>query len=83
MYLSSPMCSLISHKSWEKVRDQLVYSEVNGGFPRLMVKDLKYVERTLLHVVQLWGKNAHLETFVEDKKIVFRCDGMKTSRKFV
>jgi stage V sporulation protein R len=94
----------ITDKSWEKIRDQLVYSKVNGGFPSLMVKDgdfnrvgelyliheyegmeldLKYVERTLPHVVQLWGKNVHLETFVEDKKIVFSCDGKKTSRKFV
>jgi stage V sporulation protein R len=46
----------------------------------LMELDLKYVERTLPHVVQLWGENVHLETFVEDKKIVFNCDGKKTSR---
>lgn len=94
----------ITDKSWENIRDQLVYSKVNGGFPTLMVKDgdfnragelylvhqyegteldLKYVERTLPYVVALWGKNAHLETMVEDKKIVFSCDGKKTSRKFV
>lgn len=94
----------ITDKSWENIREQLVYSKVNGGFPSLMVKDgdfnrvgelylthqyegteldLKYVERTLPYVVQLWGKNVHLETFVEDKKIVFSCDGKKTSRKFV
>ncbi|MBD2872087.1 SpoVR family protein [Paenibacillus arenilitoris] len=94
----------ITDKSWENIRDQLVYSKVNGGFPSLLVKDgdfnrvgelyliheyegmeldLKYVERTLPYVVQLWGKNVHLETFVEDKKIVFSCDGKKTSRKFV
>ncbi|WP_268818437.1 SpoVR family protein [Paenibacillus alkaliterrae] len=94
----------ITDKSWENIRDQLVYSKVNGGFPSLLVKDgdfnrvgelyliheyegmeldLKYVERTLPHVVQLWGKNVHLETIVEDKKIVFSCDGKKTSRKFI
>ncbi len=94
----------ITDKTWENIREQLVYSKVNGGFPSLMVKDgdfnrvgelyliheyegmeldLKYVERTLPYVVQLWGKNVHLETFVEDKKIVFSCDGKKTSRKFV
>jgi len=44
---------------------------------------LKYVEHTLPHVVQLLGKNVHLKTFVEDKKIVFSYDGKKTSRKFV
>ncbi|MCU6709888.1 SpoVR family protein [Paenibacillus sp. J5C_2022] len=94
----------ITDKAWEHVRDQLVYSRVNGGFPTLLVKegnfnragelylthqyegtelDLKYVERTLPNVVQLWGKSVHLETMVEDKRIVFSCDGNKTSRKFV
>ncbi|WP_341281624.1 SpoVR family protein [Paenibacillus sp. FSL H8-0537] len=94
----------ITDKSWENIRDQLVYSKVNGGFPSLFVTDgdfnrvgelyllhkyegmeldLKYVERTLPHVVHLWGKSVHLETVVEDKKIVFSCDGKKTSRKFV
>lgn len=94
----------ITDKSWENIREQLVYSKVNGGFPTLMVKDgdfnragelylihqyegteldLKYVERTLPYVVSLWGKNVHLETMVEDKKIVFSCDGKKTSRKFL
>ncbi|WP_337104449.1 SpoVR family protein, partial [Paenibacillus sp. YIM B09110] len=73
----------ITDKSWENIREQLVYSKVNGGFPSLYVKDgdfnrvgelylshnyegteldLKYVERTLPYVVQLWGKNVHLET---------------------
>lgn len=94
----------ITDKSWENIREQLVYSKVNGGFPSLFVKDgdfnrigelylihqyegteldLKYVERTLPYVVQLWGKNVHLETIVEDKKLVFSCDGKKTSRKFI
>ncbi|SDX21328.1 SpoVR family protein [Paenibacillus sp. CF384] len=94
----------ITDKAWENVRDQLVTSRVNGGFPSLVVTDgdfnrvgelflfhqyegveldLKYVERTLPHVVQLWGKSVHLETIVEDKRIVFSCDGKKTSRKFI
>ncbi|GGG75190.1 SpoVR family protein [Paenibacillus radicis (ex Gao et al. 2016)] len=94
----------ITDKSWENIREQLVYSKVNGGFPNIVVfdgdfnrvgelylkhsyegteLDLKYVERTLPYVVQLWGKSVHLETVVEDKKIVFSCDGKKTSRKFV
>lgn len=94
----------ITDKTWENIRDQLVYSRVNGGFPSIHVKDgdfnrngelylvhqfegteldLKYVERTLPYVVKLWGKNVHLETIVEDKIIVFSCDGKKTSRKFV
>ncbi|WP_268821920.1 SpoVR family protein [Paenibacillus tarimensis] len=94
----------ITDKAWENIRDQLVVSRVNGGFPNIVVTDgdynrsgelylshhyegveldLKYVERTLPYVVQLWGKNVHLETFVEDKKLVFSCDGKKISRKFL
>ncbi|GFN30828.1 SpoVR family protein [Paenibacillus xylaniclasticus] len=94
----------ITDKAWENIRDQLVVSRVNGGFPSIVVQDgdfnrigemylkhryegveldLKYLERTLPYIVQLWGKSIHLETVVEDKKIVFSCDGKKTSRKFI
>lgn len=45
--------------------------------------DVKYIERTLPYVVQLWGKSVHLETVIEDKRIAFSCDGNKTSRKFL
>ncbi|MWC26915.1 SpoVR family protein [Paenibacillus sp. MMS18-CY102] len=94
----------ITDKAWANIRDQLVVSRVNGGFPSIVVQDgdfnrvgemylkhnyegveldLKYLERTLPYIVQLWGKSIHLETFIEDKKIVFSCDGKKTSRKFI
>ncbi|MBO9598864.1 MAG: SpoVR family protein, partial [Cohnella sp.] len=43
--------------------------------------DLKYVERTLPYLVSLWGKPVHLETIVDDKKVLFSCDGKKTSRR--
>lgn len=92
----------ITDKTWENIRDQLVYSRVNGGFPYLEVTDgdwkrtgelyivhryegieldLKYVERTLPYLVRLWGKPVHLETVVDDKGILFTCDGQKTTRK--
>ena len=32
----------ITDKRWERVRDQLVYSRVNGGFPYLQVEDGNY-----------------------------------------
>jgi len=94
----------ITDKTWENIRDQLVYSKVNGGFPTLQVVDgdylgngelyiqhqyegeeldLKYVERTLPHVVSLWGKTVHLQTVVEGKRIVFTCNGVKVTRKFM
>lgn len=94
----------ITDKTWEHIRDQLVYSRVNGGFPYLVVQDgnhigngelylkhryegieldLKYVERTLPYVQQLWGKTVHLETTVEDKPVLFTYDGKKHQRKFL
>ena len=95
---------LITDKSWERVRDQLVASRVNGGFPVIRVYDgdyiqngelylkhefdgveldVKYLERTLPYVHQLWGRSVHLETMVEDKKIVFTFDGKKHHRRFL
>ncbi|MFC0212754.1 SpoVR family protein, partial [Paenibacillus chartarius] len=94
----------ITDKTWEHIRDQLVYSRVNGGFPVLYVKDgdharlgelylthsfegieldLKYVERTMPYVFQLWGKTVHLETIVEDKPVLFTFDGKKHHRRFL
>ncbi|MBD0382625.1 SpoVR family protein [Paenibacillus sedimenti] len=32
----------ITDKSWENIRDQLVYSRVNGGFPYIVVEDGDY-----------------------------------------
>jgi stage V sporulation protein R len=93
----------ITDKGWENIRDQLVYSRVNGGFPYIVVEDgdylrngelylkhryegieldLKYLERTLPYVHQLWGKPVHLETVVEDKPVLFSHDGKRTTRKF-
>lgn len=94
----------VTDKGWENIRDQMVFSRVNGGFPYLEVTDgdyqrsgelyvthqyegteldQKYVERTLPYVVQLWGKPVHLESFVDDKKTLFTCDGKKTTRRSV
>lgn len=32
----------VTDKSWENIRDQLVYSKVNGGFPYLLVEEGNY-----------------------------------------
>ncbi|WP_442601524.1 SpoVR family protein [Paenibacillus sp. KN14-4R] len=94
----------ITDKTWENIRDQLVYSRVNGGFPYIevldgdyqrngelflvhsyegMELDLKYLEKTLPYIQQLWGKTVHLETMIEEKKVQFTFDGKKHQRKFV
>lgn len=48
-----------------------------------MELDLKYLERTLPYVQQLWGNCVHLETEVEGKKVLFSYDGNKHHRKFL
>ncbi|MBP1996599.1 SpoVR family protein [Paenibacillus eucommiae] len=94
----------ITEKSWEPIRDQLVYSRVNGGFPYIVVTDgdyerrgelylshsfegmeldLKYIEKTLPYIYQLWGKTIYLETRVEGKPVLFSYDGTKHNRKFI
>ncbi|WP_088547604.1 SpoVR family protein [Paenibacillus aquistagni] len=40
----------ITDKSWENIRDQLVYSRVNGGFPYLVVQDGDYQRTGELYV---------------------------------
>lgn len=45
--------------------------------------DVKYVEGTMPFVVRLWGKPVHLETVIEGKKLLFTCDGEKTTRKAI
>lgn len=45
--------------------------------------DLKYLERTLPYVHQLWGKTVHLETLIEKKRVLFTYDGSKHMRKFL
>ncbi|MFB5663156.1 SpoVR family protein [Alteribacillus sp. HJP-4] len=92
----------IVDKEWENVRDQLIRSRVNGGFPYLTVEDgdyakagelylkhhyeeeeldLKYLEKTLPYVHQLWGRTVHVETVIEDSEVLFSFDGRRMHRK--
>ncbi|WP_117149250.1 SpoVR family protein [Paraliobacillus zengyii] len=43
--------------------------------------DMRYLERTIPYIYQLWGKSVHMETELEDKRVVFSCDGKKVSKK--
>lgn len=45
--------------------------------------DLRHVEKTLPFVYELWGKNVHLETKIENRDVLFSYDGEKVHRKFV
>lgn len=45
--------------------------------------DLYYLEKTLPHVYNIWGRPAYLETVVDGKKVLFSYDGDKTSRRYL
>ena len=40
----------VSSKAWETVRDQLVYSRVNGGYPCIYVEDGNYLNNGELYL---------------------------------
>ncbi|HWO78299.1 MAG TPA: SpoVR family protein [Bacillus sp. (in: firmicutes)] len=45
--------------------------------------DIKYLEKVLPYIYQLWGRTAHLETVVENKPILFSYDGKGLHRKYL
>lgn len=45
--------------------------------------DVKYLEKVLPYIYQLWGRNVHLETVIENKPVVFSYDGKSVHRKYV
>jgi stage V sporulation protein R len=45
--------------------------------------DLKYLEKTMPYLHQLWGRSIHMETVVEDKEVLFSYDGNAVHRKFL
>lgn len=45
--------------------------------------DLKYLEKVLPYVQQLWGRSVHMETIVEGKNMLFTYDGKSIHRKYL
>ncbi|MGM0876815.1 MAG: SpoVR family protein [Bacillota bacterium] len=45
--------------------------------------DLKYLEKVLPYVHQLWGRPVHMESVLEDKPVLFSYDGKSVSRKYL
>lgn len=93
---------VITDKDYEKVRDQLVATRVNGGFPYICVKDgdylrngglylkhyyegvelhLPYLEKVLPYVYQLWGRSVYMETYIDERPVLFSCTGEKVVRR--
>lgn len=45
--------------------------------------DLKYLEKVLPYIHQLWGRGVHMETVVEDKQLLYSYDGKALHRKYL
>ncbi|NSL51967.1 SpoVR family protein [Calidifontibacillus erzurumensis] len=45
--------------------------------------DIKYLEKVLPYIYQLWGRPVHMETVVENKPILFSYDGKTVHRKYL
>jgi stage V sporulation protein R len=45
--------------------------------------DVKYLEKVLPYIHQLWGRPAHIETTIEDRKMLFTYDGKSVHRKYL
>ncbi len=45
--------------------------------------DLKYLEKVLPYIHQLWGRPVHLETVVENKDVLFSYNGRAMHRKYL
>ncbi|WP_062352387.1 SpoVR family protein [Bacillus kwashiorkori] len=44
--------------------------------------DIKYLEKVLPYIYQLWGRGIHMETIIEDKPIIFHFDGKSVKRRY-
>lgn len=45
--------------------------------------DLRYLEKVLPYVYQLWGRVVHLETVSDERNLIFTYDGKNIQRKFI
>ncbi|SDP93776.1 stage V sporulation protein R [Litchfieldia salsa] len=45
--------------------------------------DLKYLEKVMPYLHQLWGRPVHMESMIENKSVVFTYDGKSVTRKYV
>ncbi len=45
--------------------------------------DLKYLEKVLPYIHQLWGRPIHLETVIEKKEMLFTYEGRAIQRKYL
>lgn len=48
-----------------------------------MELDTRYLENVLQYIYQLWGRPAHVETYSEERAVLYSFDGKKNSRRFL
>ncbi|MES1028396.1 SpoVR family protein [Bacillus velezensis] len=45
--------------------------------------DLKYLEKVLPYLYQLWGRSVHIESVLEDREVMFSYDGKGVHRRYL
>ncbi|MGA9226699.1 MAG: stage V sporulation protein R, partial [Mesobacillus sp.] len=45
--------------------------------------DIKYLEKVLPYIHQLWGRKCHIETIVEGRAMLYTYDGKGIHRKYL
>jgi stage V sporulation protein R len=45
--------------------------------------DVKYLEKVLPYIHQLWGRTVHMETIIEERPMLFTYDGKGIHRKYI
>jgi stage V sporulation protein R len=45
--------------------------------------DVKYLEKVLPYIHQLWGRTVHIETVIEERPMLFSYDGKGIHRKYI
>jgi stage V sporulation protein R len=55
---------------------------IQHGFEGIEL-DIKYLEKVLPYIHQLWGRKCHIETIIEGKKMLYTYDGKGIHRKYL
>jgi stage V sporulation protein R len=45
--------------------------------------DVGYAEKTLQYIYTIWGRTVHLETMMDNKKVLFTYDGRNNTKRAI
>jgi stage V sporulation protein R len=71
-------CIVVRDGDYMKNRELYLVHKYDG-----VELDIKYAEHTLKNVHFLWNRAVHLETVIEDKKMLISFDGKQIQRKYI